>query len=213
MTDQDIYNQEKPVQSVNSHEIYQEPTKEKQPINQYQLSMAKRWLARVCFMLIGISSFANPLDYLNLYNIITGLILGLLFGTLFKWFLKRFLNTFNWKFKKSGGKEGLNFAVENGLIYLIPYAVIMTIATFFAGWNMPLGFVSAGIMTVGITAAMELGKVKGKQEIKNTIATSFVCFLFSSLWTMGLQYMVKLPIFLGGLISLLKSFTNGGGLL
>ena len=175
------------------------------------LSSGKRWLARLCFITIGICSIANPLDYFNLYYIGFGVVLGLLFGFLFRWFLKRFLNTFNFKYKKAGGKLALDYAVENGLLYLIPYAVMMAFATFYFGWSMTLGFVSTGIMTVGITSAMELGKLKGKQEIKNTIATSVVCFLFSTVWTMGLPYYTKVPSLLEGGVTLIRSIMGGGG--
>jgi len=181
--------------------------------DEYALSSGKRWLARLSFILIGISSFANPLDFFNLYNIGTGLILGLLYGFIFQLFLRSFLSTFNWKYKKTGGSKALRYSVENGLIYLVPYALIMTLATFILGWGMSLGFVSTGIMTVGATATMELGKIKGKQEIKNTIATTVVAFLFSTLWTLGLPYMVKLPALIEGGITLVKSLIKGGSFL
>lgn len=178
---------------------------------EYKLSAGKRWFARLSFVLIGISSFANPIDYFNPYYLVTGALLGLVFGFLFQRFLRFFLNTFNWKYKKAGGKKGLKFAVENGLLYLIPYAVIMMFATFYLKWGMTLGFVSTGIMTVGATATMELGKIKGKQELKNTIATTIVAFLFSTIWTLGLTYMIKLPSLIEGGMTLAKSLLQGGG--
>jgi small-conductance mechanosensitive channel len=99
------------------------------------------------------------LNFLNLYNILFGsILLGLLFGFFFQLFLRSFLSTFNYKYKKQGGKDALRYSVENGLIYLIPYAIIMTLATFVLSWGMSLGFVSTGIMTVGATATMELRK-------------------------------------------------------
>lgn len=178
---------------------------------EYKLSGGKRWIARFCFILIGISSFSNPIDRLNPYYIGSGVVFGLLFGMLFYWFLKSFLSTFNWKYKKEGGKNGLRYAIENGLLYLIPYAILMTIATFYFHWGLTLGFVSTGIMTVGASATMELGKIKGKQEIKNTIATTIVAFLFSTLWTLGIGYMIKVPSLLEGGIMLIRSLMQGGG--
>lgn len=179
--------------------------------NDYRLSSGKRWLARLCFVLIGISSFANPINYFNLYYLLTGLVFGLLLGLLFRLFLRSFLNTFNWKYKKESGKDGLAYAVENGMLFLIPYAVIMTFATFYLGWNLTLGFVSTGLMTVGASSTMELGKIKGKQEIKNTLATTMVSFIFSTVWTLGLPYMIKIPSLIEGGLTLVKSLMQGGG--
>lgn len=178
---------------------------------EFTLSVGKRWLARLCFLIIGINSFSNPIDRLNPYYIGTGIVFGLLFGWLFQMFLKSFLNTFNWKYKKEGGKNGLKYAIENGLLYLIPYVVLMTLATFYFRWSLTLGFVSTGIMTAGASATMELGKIKGKQEIKNTIATTIVAFLFSTIWTLGIPYMMKIPSLLEGGITLVRSLMQGGG--
>lgn len=168
-------------------------------------------LRRLCFIGIGISAFSNPLDKMNLYNILFGAIIGLLFGFLFKLFLKGFLGTLNGSLKKEQGKEVIRSAVDDGMLFLIPFAVMLVNATFLLNWSMTAAFVTAGIMAVGTAAAIEMGKLKGKQEIRNTIASSAVSFVFSFLWTLSFPILVKAPPLLEGGIELIRQMISGGG--
>lgn len=178
------------------------------------INKGKGWRSlarRLCFMAFGISAFSNPLDRLNLYNIIFGIAMGLLFGWLFKKFLRGFLGLFNGKFKKEQGKESIRYAVDNGMLFLTPFAVMLLIAAFYLNWSMTAGFISAGIMSVGTAAAITMGKLKGKPEIRNTIATSGVSFLFSFIWTQSIQFLLKAPPFIEGGVNIVRSVISGGG--
>jgi len=168
-------------------------------------------LRLVCFMTIGICAFSNPLDQGNLYNIGFGIITGLLFGFIFRRFLKAFLSLFNGKLRKEQGKIVIRNAVDSGMLFLTPFAVMLAIATFLLNWSMSASFVSAGIMAVGTASAIEMGKIKGKQEIKNTIATSGVSYAFSFLWTLSYPLLVKAPPLLEGGVALLRQYLSGGG--
>ncbi len=171
----------------------------------------KSWVRYLCFIGIGISAFANPMDPFSLYNILFGAVAGLLFGWLFRIFLRSFLSLFNGKFKKEKGKEVIRHAVDSGMLFLIPFAVMMLIAVFYLNWSETRGFVSAGIMAVGTAAAIEMGRVKGKQEIRNTIATSGISFLFSFLWTLSYAYLAKAPSLIEGGAGLIGGLLSGGG--
>lgn len=169
----------------------------------------KSLVRRLCFMVIGICALANPMDFLNPYNIGFGIFCGLLLGTLFRMFLKGFLGMLNGKFKREKGKVAVRYAVDSGMLFLVPFALMLAIAVFYLGWSMTAPFISAGIMAVGTASAIEMGKIQGKQGIKNTIATSVVSFVFSFLWTMSLTYLNKAPAFIEGGISLLRSLMGG----
>lgn len=136
---------------------------------------------------------------------IFGALVGLIFGGLFRLFLKAFLSLFNPKFKKEQGKETIRYAVETGLLFLVPFATMLLVVVFILGWGMTMSFISTGIMAVGTAAAIEMGKLKHKQELKNTIATAGVCFLFSFIWTLSQPILYKVPPYIEGGIGLVRS--------
>lgn len=168
-------------------------------------------LRKLCFMAFGISAFSNPTDRLNLYNISFGIVIGLLFGAVFKKFLRALMGAFNRSFKKEKGKEAINYAVDTGMLFLVPFAVMALISTFYLKWSMTGGFISAGIMAVGTAVALEIAKLKGRQETKNTIAMSVVAWMFSFVWMLSVQLLVKMPAFLEGGVNLIRSFATKGG--
>lgn len=178
------------------------------------MNKEKGWrnlVRRLCFTAMGISAFANPLDTFNPYNIVFGAVAGLLFGWLFRKFLQGFLSVFNGKFKKEKGKQAIRHAVDSGMLFLAPFAVMMLLAVYYLNWSETRGFVASGIMAVGTAAGIEIGKSKGNQEIRNTIVTSGVSFLFSFIWTLSYAYLTKAPALAEGGIGLIRGILSGGG--
>lgn len=174
----------------------------------------KTWrniVRRLSFAALGVSALANPLDFLNLYNLVFGAAAGLVFGWLFRKFLRGFLRMLNGKLKKEKGKEAIRHAVDSGMLFLAPFAVMMLLAVYYLHWSETRGFVAAGVMAVGTAAAIEIGKRKGKPEIKNTIAASGVSFLFSLLWTLSYGYLAKVPSLMEGGVQLIRGLLTGGG--
>ncbi len=172
----------------------------------------KALIRRLCFMAFGIGAMANPLDVLNLYNIGVGAFIGLMFGWLFRMFLKGFLGMFNGSFQKEKGKEAIRYAVDNGMLFLSPFALMLLLATFYLNWSMTVPFISAGIMAVGTASAIEMGRLQGKQAVKNTIAASVVSFAASFVWTLSFPTLYKAPSLIEGGVSLVLSLIGGGGL-
>ena len=171
----------------------------------------RSFVRRLCFIAIGISAFSDPMERLNPYDMIFGALAGLLFGWLFRKFLRSFLSLFNGKFKKEKGKKPIWDAVDSGMLFLVPFTVMLLLAVYYLNWSETRGFVAAGIMAVGTAAAIEFGKAKGKQEIRNTIATSGTSFLFSFLWTLSYAYLAKAPSLIEGGVGLIKAIVSGGG--
>lgn len=168
-------------------------------------------MRRLCFAAMGISAFANPLAIFSPYYLIFGALVGLFFGWLFRKFLRGFLGLFNGKFKKENGKEAIRYAVDNGMLFLAPFAVMMVLAVYYLNWSETRAFVASGIMAVGTAAALELGKIKGKQEIRNTLATSGVSLAFSFLWTLSYVYLAKAPALLEGAVNFVRVLLAGEG--
>ncbi|NLO09952.1 MAG: hypothetical protein GX129_08835 [Clostridiales bacterium] len=172
----------------------------------------KALIRRLCYMAFGISAMTNPLDALNLYNIIIGAIIGLLFGWIFRVFIKGFLGMFNGSFKKEKGKDAIRYATDNGMLFLTPFALMLLLATFLLNWSMTVPFISAGLMAVGTASSIEMGRLLGKQRIKNTIATTVVSFIFSFIWTLSFPYLYKAPSLVEGGVTLVRLLLGGGGL-
>ena len=165
-------------------------------------------LRKLCFATFGVTAFSDPANLYNIVNIVYGVIIGLIFGFLCKVFLSGILGMLNKDLKQNHGRKIISYAVEKGMTFIIPFAVMAALATFYMGWSMTAGFVSAGIMTAGVSAATEIGKIKGKTEIKNTIFTSLVSWAFSTLWLFSVAYLGKLPAYIEGGIKILKSFSG-----
>lgn len=171
----------------------------------------KNLVRYLCFIAIGISAFTNPMEPMNIFNMAFGAAAGLLFGWIFRIFLRAFLSLFNGNLKKEKGKRVIREAVDSGMLFLAPFALMMLIAVFYLQWSDTRGFVSAGIMAVGTASAIEMGRLKGKQEIKNTIAASGISFAFSLLWTLSYLYMAKAPALIEGGAGLIGGIISGGG--
>lgn len=169
-------------------------------------------IRRLCFMAIGVGALANPLDLFNPYDIGFGILWGLIFGGLFRIFLKGFLGMFNGQFKREKGKEAIRYAVDNGMLFLAPFTLMLLIAVYYLGWSMTIPFISAGVMAVGTASSIEMGKMLGRPGIKNTIATAGVSFVFSLFWTLSFSYLNKAPFYLEGGVNLVRSIAGGGGL-
>ena len=179
------------------------------------LRKGKSWrnfVRRLCFIALGIGAMANQLDLLNPYNIGFGILWGLVFGAVFRMFLKVFLGMFNSQLKREKGKEAVRYAVDNGMLFLAPFALMLLIAVYYLGWSMTLPFISAGIMAVGTASSIEMAKLQDKPGMKNTVAAAGVSFVFSLFWTISFSYLNRAPAYLEGGINLVRSVLGGGGL-
>ncbi|MGI6327887.1 MAG: hypothetical protein ACOX1I_02860 [Dethiobacteria bacterium] len=163
-------------------------------------------------MFIGVGALANPLNIWNPYNIALGLLWGLIFGGVFRMFLNGFLGIFNGRLKKEKGKNAVRYAVDNGMLFLAPFTLMLLIAVFYLEWTMTIPFISAGIMAVGTASSIEMNKMLDKPGLINTIATAGVSFAFSLLWTLSFSYLNRAPSYLEGGVNLVRSIIGGGGL-
>lgn len=180
-------------------------------VGAYKPRFSRRLIGNICFMAFGVSAFSNSIYSFNIINAIYGIILGLLFGWLFKKFLTIFLGILNRKFKRENGKETIKYITETGILFIVPFSVMILISVFYLNWSLTSGFISAGIMAAGTASSIEIGKIKGKQEIRNTIATSLVSFLFSLIWTLSYTYTARASSLLEGGLEIIKNLVSKGG--
>jgi hypothetical protein len=165
-------------------------------------------LRHLCFAVFGITALADVTNLFNPVNLIFGAVIGILFGILCRAFFSGVLGAFNKDLKKEHGKKVVSYSVGRGMTYLLPFATIATLATFILGWNVPGGFLSAGLMTSGIASSLELDKLLGKASTKNSITASVVCGTFAAIWTIGIRFAGMIPPYIEGGITLLGSLTG-----
>ncbi len=167
----------------------------------------------IAMIALGATVYNSAATRFNPYYIGFGILLCLLFGWIYKHFLRTFLTLFNPAIKKGVGKKSLHHAVDNSMLFLIPFAVMSLLATYYLKWTLTTAFLSTGIMSVGTAAAMEVGKMRDKPAIRNVIIASGVSFLFSFTLTMTVQLLSKAPGFVEGAVQfLLGLYGKGGGL-
>lgn len=163
------------------------------------------WLRRLCFILLGITSFADSTDPLNVGRLIAGVLVGIVFGFVATTFYRTILWTMNPKLNKVSDKKVIKEVVNKGMLFLLPFTVMAMIAVFVLGWRVQGVFVSAALMSVGVVASNELETYVGKSKIRNTLAATIVSGGFASLWLMTLNRVKFLPSYISGGYDLIRS--------
>ncbi len=169
------------------------------------------FLRILCFASFGICTFYSLLEPTNPYRLGFGLLYGIIFGWVFKLFLNGLLGTFNHQIKKEHGKAVIKDATKTGMVFMLPFAFMLLIATFYLNWSQTAAFISAGIMAVGTASAIELGKLIGKSSLKNTIVSSLACLIFSFAWILSTAFLIKVPPLIEGGAVIIKSLLSKGG--
>lgn len=168
-----------------------------------------RFLALIVF---GTTVFSTVATRFNVYYIAFGVVTCVLLGWLYKQFLRFFLGVINPGIKKAVGKKMIHYAIDNSMLFLIPFAVMSFLATYVLKWTLTTTFLSTAIMSVGTAAAIEVGKLRDKPSMRNTIFASAVAFMFSIGINLGLQYASKVPPYIEALARIIPDVLKGGGL-
>jgi len=174
-----------------------------------QSSLGVSLLGYFAFMCFGLGTFATPILGFRASNVAFGVIIGLIFGAVCKMFLTALLSRGNAEVKSKFGDKVIKAVVERGFVFLIPFAVMAVIAVYLMGWNCAPVFVSAGLMSAGALGAMEVGRLKGKKEIKTSVKASVAAWVFSTLWVFSAGYLGKIPLYAEGVANLVKVFVGG----
>jgi hypothetical protein len=150
-------------------------------------------IGTISFMVFGVMACINLKIPLNKTNIVFGIIIGLFLGFFSKKIFIIILSLLNSDVKKEHGKDIVSKTVKKSTIFMFPFATMVFLATIFLGWTTAGVFYSAGVMNTAVMASMEIGKLKGKVGIKNTIATSIAASLLSYGWLFSVGYIKNIP--------------------
>ncbi|MEW6573773.1 MAG: hypothetical protein AB1374_09095 [Bacillota bacterium] len=165
--------------------------------------------ALFCFAVFGATGLLNPFDRFNPVHIIMGVAVGICFGFLCRLSLSVVLGLANRSLKRIHGRGVVGAAVARSMLFLLPFALMSLLAAYILRWSALSAFVSAGLMTAAVAAAIELGRIKAKPEIKDTVLASVVAWAFSATWIYALGFLGRLPLYVEGAVRLLGSL-NGG---
>jgi len=168
-----------------------------------------RLLALVAF---GMTIFSTAAMRFNVYYIAFGTLVCLVLGWFYKHFLRFVLGLVNPAVKKNIGKKMIHYAVDNSMLFLVPFAVMSLIATYYLKWTLTTTFLSTAIMSVGTAAAIEVGKIRENPSLRNTIMASGVAFMFSLVVNLGVQLLSKVPPYIEALLRILPDLVKGGSL-
>jgi hypothetical protein len=160
------------------------------------------FIGTLCFIVFGIVGYMNLSAPLSRGGIIFGIIISLIFGFITKFFMGNFLSLMNRGIAKDQGKRVVKSIVKRCTIYMFPYAVMVSLAAYFLGWSAAGVFFSAALMNVGVVAASEISRLKGKDAIRNNIATSIIAVAISFLWMISSNYLKNIPGLLDGVITM-----------
>jgi len=163
------------------------------------------WLRRVCFILLGITSFTDSSMPYDVGRLIAGVLVGIIFGFIATSFYRMILWLMNPKLNKASDKKVIKEVVNSGMMFLLPFTIMALIAVFALGWQVNGVFVSAALMSVGVVASNELEKHTGKAKMKNTIAATVISGGFASLWLISLNTLKFLPTYINGGYDMIRS--------
>lgn len=174
-----------------------------------------RWkgiVRHLCFIVFGFMFFYNPFDPFNPFNAFLGVLVCLLVGWLYRLFLRLFLFAGNGDVRREIGSWAIRMAVDNAMLFLIPFVVLVVLSTLVLGWSMSVPFISTGILAVGTTAAIEVGRLSDEPRLRNTVLASATSFGFAFLLTWSLQTVGRIPGLVEGVVLLIPNLIRGGGL-
>jgi len=167
-----------------------------------KLGPLSSFMGTISFMGFGILGYINLRTPWNMTNIVFGIIVGLFFGFISKFIFSRLLSILNKDLRNIQGKGTIKRLVKRCTIFMFPYAVLTFLAEYYLGWAAAAVFFSAGIMNTGVTISLEVGKLKGKTAIKNTIVTSLSAAAVSYFWVFSAGYLKNVPGMVESLLAL-----------
>lgn len=165
-------------------------------------------LIPLCFVVFGITGIIDPVDRFNLLRLALGGCVGACFGMVYKFLLSLVLGVANRKLRREHGPWAVRRAVLYGMAFLVPFALMALAAAYALHWTALAAFVSTGLMTASVAAAVELGRVKGRQDLKDVALASVVASLLGTIWVFSLVPLNRLPLYLEGAVQLLKAGGN-----
>jgi hypothetical protein len=151
-------------------------------------------LGTLSFIAFGILACVNlraPFD--PVIYIVAGVV-GIFFSMLYKKIISFLLKLLNSDVKKEIGSDSIKKVVHRSGIFMLPFALMFFLASYFLGWTGAAVFFSSAAMNTGVLASTEFAKLKGKTAVKNTIAVSATSTVVSYLWMFSSNYLKNVPM-------------------
>jgi len=165
-------------------------------------SKFKAFIGTICFAVFGVVSFMDINYPDNPINIGVGIVIGLLFSFVSKKVLSILVSMFNGKLKTTHGRKIVKEMVSKTLVYMLPFAVMAFFSTYYLGWTANSAFVSSAVMTCAALTAVEIGKLKEKPSIVDTIATTVSSSILSTVWVLSIGLLRVIPGYVLAIIKL-----------
>jgi len=162
--------------------------------------LGARMTAMACFCLFGALNMVSAVPKFSIVIILLGILVGFVFALITMKLMAVVISIANNDLRQQYGNGFAGQAVEQGMAYLFPFAILAFLAEYFLHWPGTMLFASAGIMTAGASVGAEIAKL-GKPKMKNFILPIIVAFLMSTIWMMSTGF---LSIAGGALITLFR---------
>lgn len=168
----------------------------------------KSFIGIICFVAFGVISLMDINYPDNPVNLSVGIILGLLFSFISKKLFSSMLSMFNGKLKNTHGKGVIKAKVSSGMVYMLPFAIMAFASAYYLGWTANSAFLSSAIMTCGALTGVEIGKLKEKPAIADTIVTSASAAVLSAVWIMSAGFLRLMPGYVVAIIKMVPALIN-----
>jgi hypothetical protein len=158
-----------------------------------RFNSVKRFVGLLCFTLFGIVAVVQRGQEFNPWYLLYGAVVGFAFGWISMFILALLLRLINPGLRKTIKNGFARKAVAQGMVFLVPFALMAFMATYLLHWKSATLFVSAGISTVAIATGEEIGKLYPKPKLWNNIVPSMVASAISMLWLYLIVQVQSLP--------------------
>lgn len=169
-----------------------------------KFSGLKAFFRLIGFALMGFVAFSKPAKDVDLLNALFSALTGLFFGSVYRAFLVWFTKPFNGELKKKYGKKAVKKALDNGLVYIFPFAVIAFISRFFFGASLVVPLFSSALVIGAISGASNINALREKPRTANIVVAFVISSIFTTLWIYCSPWLARMPIYAESGLKLLQ---------
>ena len=167
----------------------------------------KRFFGLLCFCIFGMVGFLHQGNDLNVWDMLYGALVGLIFGFLSMLFLAIVLRIINNKLKKIYKKGFARKSVSEGMVYMVPFAVMAVLAAYYLNWSSAGLFVSAAIVAAASGTGAAISRLYDKPKLLNNIVPSFIASACSMAWLYFIVQIQSVPSGVMGIIGMITQFS------
>jgi hypothetical protein len=173
-------------------------------INPMRYSALKRFTGLVCFALFGMVGTFRQGQEFSLPYLLYGAVVGFAFGWISMFIMAILLRLINPGLGKMYKGGFARKAVAQGMVFLVPFALMAFIAAYALHWKSSGLFVSAAVAAVAVATGEEVSKLYDKPRLWNNIVPSIVASGCSMVW---LYLIVQVQSFPSAVVSLYSTVT------